>query len=247
MAFIQKDWQDAPSTSTPIDAAALEDMETRLAAYADAVVAGLPASQGLSMVAGGGLGATHSETVPANVERWLTGTLTANLTLTVTLAAGASLRLLAAQDATGGRTLTVGSTVLPIPGAPNARFEVDFYSADGTTIYTSVATAGASPESVLTVGTVGATYTISQAASVYDLTLTANLTLTLPAPTRGVSFTLVLRQDATGGRTVTWPTVKWPGGAAPQLTATASAVDLVSLLSVNGTDWLGFPSGYDLR
>lgn len=33
MAFTPKDWQDSPSTSTPISAAALEDMETRLAAY----------------------------------------------------------------------------------------------------------------------------------------------------------------------------------------------------------------------
>ena len=33
MAFTVKDWQDAPSTSTPISAAALEDMETRLATY----------------------------------------------------------------------------------------------------------------------------------------------------------------------------------------------------------------------
>jgi hypothetical protein len=31
MAFTVKDWRDAPDTSTPINAAALEDMETRLA------------------------------------------------------------------------------------------------------------------------------------------------------------------------------------------------------------------------
>ena len=40
MAFIPKDWQDAPSTATPLSAAALEDLETRLSAYADTVGGG---------------------------------------------------------------------------------------------------------------------------------------------------------------------------------------------------------------
>jgi hypothetical protein len=37
MPFTVKDWQDAPSTSTPLSAAALEDMETRLSTYVDAL------------------------------------------------------------------------------------------------------------------------------------------------------------------------------------------------------------------
>lgn len=39
MAFTPKDWQDSPTATTPISAAALEDMETRLSAYTDAAVA----------------------------------------------------------------------------------------------------------------------------------------------------------------------------------------------------------------
>lgn len=35
MAFTPKDWRDDPDHSTPINAVALEDMETRLGAYAD--------------------------------------------------------------------------------------------------------------------------------------------------------------------------------------------------------------------
>lgn len=38
MAFSVKDWRDAPSTLTPIDAPALEDLEARLAAYAESLV-----------------------------------------------------------------------------------------------------------------------------------------------------------------------------------------------------------------
>jgi hypothetical protein len=37
MSFITKLWKDFPDTSTPIDAAALEDMETRLSTYTDAL------------------------------------------------------------------------------------------------------------------------------------------------------------------------------------------------------------------
>ena len=42
------------------------------------------------------------------------------------------------------------------------------------------------------------------------VTLTANATVTMPAATSGKSFLLLLKQDGTGGRTVTWSTVKWP-------------------------------------
>lgn len=41
MAFTPKDWKDYPDTTTPITAAALEDMETRLSAYVDAKPGGV--------------------------------------------------------------------------------------------------------------------------------------------------------------------------------------------------------------
>lgn len=37
MAFTPKDWKDSPDTSTPLEAAALEDLETRLSDYSDEV------------------------------------------------------------------------------------------------------------------------------------------------------------------------------------------------------------------
>lgn len=40
MAFTVKNWQDEPSTSTPLNAAALEDLETRLSDYADSLTGG---------------------------------------------------------------------------------------------------------------------------------------------------------------------------------------------------------------
>lgn len=79
--------------------------------------------------------------------------------------------------------------------------------------------------------------------NVVDLTLDDSPTLTFTGAASGVAcgFTLILRQDGTGGRTVTWPTsVVWPGGVAPTLTSTAAAVDVFTFFTVdNGSTWLG--------
>jgi hypothetical protein len=48
----------------------------------------------------------------------------------------------------------------------------------------------------------------------------------------------MLKQDATGGRSVTWSTVKYPGGTAPTITATASRMDILSFFA-DGTNWYG--------
>jgi hypothetical protein len=71
------------------------------------------------------------------------------------------------------------------------------------------------------------------------VTLTANCTFTFTDP--GVVGNLILEivQDATGGRTVTWPAaVKWPGGNAPSLTGSANAVDMTSFF-YNKTSYYG--------
>jgi len=66
--------------------------------------------------------------------------------------------------------------------------------------------------------------------NVQKLALTANCTLTLTHPKSGGRYLLLLAQDATGGRAVTWPgTVKWPGGAAPTLSG-GGKVDVISLV-----------------
>lgn len=70
------------------------------------------------------------------------------------------------------------------------------------------------------------------------ITLTGNATITMPAVGAGKSFIILLAQDATGGRTVTWSTVVWPSGTAPTITSTASKKDLYSFFS-DGTNWYG--------
>jgi hypothetical protein len=60
--------------------------------------------------------------------------------------------------------------------------------------------------------------------------LTGNCTLTINSPQQGGRYLLVLSQDATGSRTVTWPaSVKWSSGVAPTLSTGANAIDIVTL------------------
>ena len=95
---------------------------------------------------------------------------------------------------------------------------------------------------------VSGAHTIDRAdGETHDLTLTGNATFTLAGAFTGLATDLrvILRQDGTGGRTVTWPgSVEWTGGSAPTLQTAASAVDTIGLLSVDdGTSWLGYHAG----
>lgn len=98
-------------------------------------------------------------------------------------------------------------------------------------------------ESVVTANTSTA-YTVTiTAGTLQILTLTGNATFTFPTPTAGLSFTLLLKQDATGSRTATWPAaVKWPGGTTPTITSTASKMDKF-VFTADGTNWYGSVAG----
>jgi hypothetical protein len=65
----------------------------------------------------------------------------------------------------------------------------------------------------------------------HKVVLTGNVTFTFSNPVDGGRYVLKLKQDATGGRTVTWPgSVVWPGGVAPTITSGANKVDLVTMM-----------------
>lgn len=98
-------------------------------------------------------------------------------------------------------------------------------------------------ETMVTANT-GTAYTINIASgTIFDLTLTGNCVYTFPTATSGNQFTILQRQDATGSRTVAWPaSVRWAGGTAPTITATASRTDVISFVA-DGTYWLGFVGG----
>jgi hypothetical protein len=77
------------------------------------------------------------------------------------------------------------------------------------------------------------------------ITLTGNWVPASGWPTAalGQFFRLVIKQDGTGSRTITWPSsVKWPASTAPTITATASKADVIDFSS-DGTNWFGVVIG----
>ncbi len=71
------------------------------------------------------------------------------------------------------------------------------------------------------------------------VTLGGNRTITFSNFIAGQILRLVVCQDGTGSRTLTWPAVvRWQGGSAPTLTTTANQCDLVSFVATNATSSL---------
>lgn len=103
-------------------------------------------------------------------------------------------------------------------------------------------TVNAYTEGVVTVGTVSTSHTLAiTAGTVITATLTASTacTFTMPTAAAGKSFVLLLKQAAsTGNGTATFTGVKWGGGTAPTITATAGRMDILSFVS-DGTNWYG--------
>jgi hypothetical protein len=75
--------------------------------------------------------------------------------------------------------------------------------------------------------------------NIATLTLGGNRTMAAPTGLTAKTYILVVNQDATGSRTITWNSVfKWAGGAAPVLSTTANAKDVFSFFS-DGTNLYG--------
>jgi hypothetical protein len=103
-------------------------------------------------------------------------------------------------------------------------------------------------DEVVALGNSGTATTIDlRQGNVFTATLTGNCTFTLANSNansnRGTSFTLILTNDGTAGRTVAWSggTFRFPGGAASLgRTTAANAVDIwVFFTPNNGTTWYG--------
>lgn len=85
----------------------------------------------------------------------------------------------------------------------------------------------------------------------HEIVLGENITtITISnAPSTGNVGLLVLyiKQDGTGGRTVSFPSsIKWAGGASPTVTSTASRTDIITLITRDGgTTFAGSVMGQD--
>ncbi len=101
-------------------------------------------------------------------------------------------------------------------------------------------------ETVKAIGDTGTSATLDLAdGNVFTATLTGNCTFTFTTGTNSApnaaSFTLILANDSTPSRTITWPgSVKWPNNSAPSRTTTASKTDIWTFMTPdNGTTWYG--------
>jgi hypothetical protein len=99
-------------------------------------------------------------------------------------------------------------------------------------------------ETLVAVGNSSTAATLNlSSGTVFTVTLTGNATLTVSNPTNVASFTLILTNDGTAGRTVTFAggSFVFPGGAATlSRTTAANGVDVWVFFSPNGgTTWYG--------
>ena len=109
-------------------------------------------------------------------------------------------------------------------------------------------------DTVTALGNTGTAINIDvTSGGVFTATLTGNCTFTLryPVASGASSFTLILTNDGTAGRTVAWSggAFRFPGGAASlSRTTTASAVDIwVFFTPDGGTTWYGNISMKDVK
>ena len=99
-------------------------------------------------------------------------------------------------------------------------------------------------EAVVTANS-GSEYTIDLTqGNVFNIILTDNCAFTFANPSpngTACSFTLILTQDATGSRTVTWPSaVRWPNGTEPTLYAGPDSLNIFTFLTISeGAAWFG--------
>ena len=105
-------------------------------------------------------------------------------------------------------------------------------------------------ETVNNVGNTGTAATINLAnGNFVTATLTGNCTFTFTTglSSGAVSFTLLLTNDATAGRSIIWPpAVKWPNATVPTRTTTANKTDVYTFFTYdNGTTWWGNLSLYN--
>jgi hypothetical protein len=161
----------------------------------------------------------------------------------------------------GSVSLTTGVTgTLPVAnGGTNASSagitafnNITGYTASGATGTTSTNIVFSTSPTITTATITGYTETAPAAANsgtattisissgtVLRYTMTGNCTFTMPTATAGQSFIVILTQDATGGRTAVFTSVKWPSGTAPTITTTASTGrDILTFVS-DGTNWYG--------
>jgi hypothetical protein len=130
----------------------------------------------------------------------------------------------AATSANVGTVFTANTTALA--ASANLAMANNYIVAPALKAYSEFVTTNAA--------STGATTLDLSSSNFFNLTLTGNVTFTFSnSPSgRAFSFTVVAKQDATGGRTITWPAgSKYAGAVTPPATTTANAIDIWSVMT----------------
>lgn len=84
-------------------------------------------------------------------------------------------------------------------------------------------------------------------SNVQTITLTGNTTIEMLNGKSGARYVLIIKQDGTGGRNITWDSdCKFPGGVTPILSTSANAVDLLEFVC-DGTNYYCVNAMMDLK
>jgi len=178
---------------------------------------------------------------------------------TITRSAAGTVQIEGVTVATASNTLTLTNKTLTTPvissisntGTLTLPTSTDTLIGRATTDTLTNKTLTAYAETVNAHGNTGTAATLAlSSGNVITATLTGNCTFTFSTtgiPSGSYSFTLILANDATAGRTITWPaSVKWPNATVPTRTTTASRTDVYTFFTTDGgTSWLGNLSLYN--
>lgn len=140
-----------------------------------------------------------------------------------------------------------GSGCIPaiVTGAFGQSVSLQEWRTNGGTVLASVSAAGKFKINAsygnITADTDASTVTFDMNASnTHTVTLGGNRTLAVTNDADGQSFSIIVKQDATGSRTVTWWSgIRWQDGIVPTLTTTANKWDLFRFKRISSGVYLG--------
>jgi hypothetical protein len=228
MPYTPKTWQDSPSTSTPISAAALQDLEARGAAYADTVSGPIFAAKGYGVKADGvtvtDAAITSGSNLLSSVSAGFTALADVGKIVTV-VAAGSPTT----TTTTAGLTSGVGFTALAVNALPAAILP------GGVKI-----TSGANSQWVTTTGAAAGATSIP----LIGLSITAIGT----ALSTGAAITTIAvpaLQAAVPAGTITLVNVQGSGGAInfQTFSTTGAAIGATTIPVTSATPNFAYPAG----